>query len=87
VLSLVPSDNESDSENRIAAAHGVKLGEALVEPGRTRPGAEEICDRLTTLGFSEVFHFTPSHTQERYFSGRKDGTEGTGFEQVVTGVM
>jgi hypothetical protein len=42
----------------------------------------DIVNKVTRLGFREVFHLTPERAQARYFAGRSDKLKAPHFEQL-----
>jgi O-methyltransferase involved in polyketide biosynthesis len=57
------------------------------EPWLTRLRAQEISSLLTGLGFSEVFHLTQQHAQQRYFSDRADTLRAPRLEQMFAAIV
>ena len=60
---------------------------AIGEPWKTRLRPRELVERLTQLGFSDVFHLTPELAHRRYFSGRGDGSHALGVEQIICAIV
>ena len=60
---------------------------ALGEPWKTRLRSRELVERLTHLGFSDIFHLTPKLAQQRYFAGREDDLRTPGFEQIICAIV
>jgi methyltransferase (TIGR00027 family) len=87
VLSFVPSEDVLQGHNVQIAADGAKLCAAMGEPWKTRLRSRELVERLTLLGFSEVFHLTPELAQQRYFSGREDGLRALGGAQIISAIV
>ena len=85
VLSFVLPD---DGTNRDELAH--RLGsnaETLGEPWKTFHRPRHLVERLTRMGFRDVFHLAPECAQQRYFSGRQDGLRAPQSEQLMAAIV
>jgi methyltransferase (TIGR00027 family) len=57
---------------------------AIGEPWLLRFTPEELAAKLTTIGFSSVFHLTPEKANQRYFQNRRDGLNAALIEQMIS---
>jgi methyltransferase (TIGR00027 family) len=87
VFSFVTPDEELEGEDLEIAIRSVARTAALGEPWKTRVLPQELLQRLTGLGFSNVFHLTPELAQARYFAGRRDGLRAPRWEQLIAAVV
>jgi methyltransferase (TIGR00027 family) len=87
VTSLVPTDDDLQGDDVQIAVDAAKRNAAIGEPWKTRLRPLELVERLTHLGFSEVFHLTPALVRQRYFSGREDGSCALGVEQMICAIV
>ena len=87
VFSFVPTDEDLQGDDVQIAADAAKRNAAIGEPWKTRIRSRELVERLTHLGFSEVFHLTPELAHQRYFSGRQAGSRALGVEQMVCAIV
>jgi O-methyltransferase involved in polyketide biosynthesis len=87
VFTFILPDDALDGVNleiaRRAAARTAELGESW--KSRLRPG--DMVDKLTRLGFREVFHLSPELAQARYFAGRSDKLVAPHWEQLISGIV
>jgi methyltransferase (TIGR00027 family) len=83
VLSFAPPDDELEGDDVRRALEAAARVAALGEPWKTRLGARELIERLTSLGFGDVFHLTPELAHQRYFAARTDGLRAHGWEQLI----
>jgi methyltransferase (TIGR00027 family) len=86
-FSFVTPDEELDGEDLEITIRSVARTTALGEPWKTRLQPQELLQRLTGLGFSNVFHLTPELAQARYFAGRTDGLRAPRWEQLIAAVV
>jgi methyltransferase (TIGR00027 family) len=87
VFSFVPTDDDLKGEDVQIAADAAERNIAIGEPWKTRLDSRGLVERLTHLGFSEVFHLTPELARQRYFSGREDGLSALGVEQIICAIV
>ena len=87
VFSFVTPDEELDGEDLEITIRSVARTATLGEPWKTRLSPQELMQRLTGLGFGNVFHLTPELAQARYFAGRRDGLRAPRWEQLVAAVV
>ena len=87
VFSFVTPDDELDGEDLDITIRSVARTAMLGEPWKTRLQPQELLQRLTRLGFSNVFHLTPELAQARYFAGRTDGLRAPRWEQLIAAVV
>ena len=87
VFSFVTPDEELDGEDLEITIRSVARTATLGEPWKTRLSPQELLQRLTGLGFSNVFHLTPELAQARYFAGRKDALRAPCWEQLIAAVV
>jgi methyltransferase (TIGR00027 family) len=87
VFTFILPDNELTGVDlelaRRVAARTAELGEQW--KSRLQPPA--MVDRLTRIGFREVFHLSPELAQERYFAGRSDKLRAPRFEQLISAMV
>ena len=87
VFSFVTPDDELDGEDLDITIRSVARTAMLGEPWKTRLQPQELLQRLTRLGFSNVFHLTPELAQARYFAERTDGLRAPRWEQLIAAVV
>jgi len=87
VFSFVTPDEELDGEDLDITIRSVERTATLGEPWKTRMQPQELLQRLTRLGFSNVFHLTPELAQARYFAGRTDGLRAPRWEQLIAAIV
>lgn len=87
VFSFSPPEDDLHGDDVRMAVGAAKRVATLGEPWKTRLRSRELVERLTHLGFSDVFHLTPKLAQQRYFAGREDGLRTPGFEQIVCAIV
>jgi methyltransferase (TIGR00027 family) len=87
VFSFIPPDADLDGLDleitRRAATRLAKIG----EPWKSRVRPQAMTERLTGLGFREVFHLSPELAQDRYFAGRSDKLSAPHFEQMISAIV
>jgi methyltransferase (TIGR00027 family) len=85
VFSFVLPD---DGQNRDGFAHRFgSNAEAMGEPWKTFHQPSELDQRLTRMGFRDVFHLSPECAQQRYFAGRQDGLRVPQSEQLIAAIV
>ena len=87
VFSFVPLDDELRGQNVQMAFDAAERNVPIGEPWKTRLCSRELVERLTRLGFSKVLHLTPDLVQQRYFSGRENGSSPYGVEQIISAIV
>jgi len=87
VFSFMPTDadlNGLDLEfARWLAAKVASIG----EPWKLRMRSQDIIERLSCLGFRDVFHLSPERLQAQYLSGRSDKLPAPHFEQMIAAMV
>jgi methyltransferase (TIGR00027 family) len=87
VFSFVPPDADlSGIDLEIARRAAAKFA-TIGEPWKSRVRPRTMAERLTGLGFGEVFHLSPALAQARYFSGRSDKLTAPHFEQMIAATV
>jgi len=79
---IVPPETLSGIEAEALAMAAHKSAE-VGEPWLTTFRAEDLKAQLRTLGFSDVIHFAPEDTHERYLKNRRDGLLARRGEQLM----
>jgi methyltransferase (TIGR00027 family) len=87
VFSFSPPDDELIGDDLSGAIHSVARTATLGEPWKSRLRPSELVERLSSLGFSEVFHLTPALAQQRYFAGWGNIIGPPGWEQVMAAIV
>jgi methyltransferase (TIGR00027 family) len=73
-------------ERALAAVSAVIAG-ARGEPWLSRFSAEQLANKLTSMGFSKVIHFSTEAANARYFRGRRDGLEASKLGQMMRAIV
>jgi methyltransferase (TIGR00027 family) len=60
---------------------------SIGEPWKIRVRPQDMVERLSDLGFREVFHLSPELVQARYLSGRSDRLPAPHFEQMIAATV
>lgn len=60
---------------------------AIGEPWLLRIAPKQLAARLTSKGFSKVFHLTPDLANVRYFQNRRDGLNASFIEQMMNATV
>jgi methyltransferase (TIGR00027 family) len=76
VFSFVLASSALTLPERIAAALFASIGAARGEPWLTRFSPEHLVNRLKSMGFSKVTHFSTDAANARYFQQRHDRLAG-----------
>jgi methyltransferase (TIGR00027 family) len=87
VLSFNPLDDELDGDDLDEINRSMARGAAVGEPWITRIRPRELTEQLACLGFSSIFHLTPTLAQERYFANRSDALRASRFEQLIAAIV
>ena len=66
----------------VSAAIAGARGESW--PSRFSP--EQLANKLKSMGFSKVIHFSTDAANVRYFRGRRDGLEASKLEQMMEAI-
>jgi methyltransferase (TIGR00027 family) len=56
---------------------------AMGEPWLLRFVPEQLINKLTSMGFSQVFYLAPEEANRRYFQDRRDGLNAALLEQMI----
>jgi len=87
VFTFILPDDELDGVDlelaRRAAAKTAELG----EPWKSRQRPQAMIDKLTNIGFRDVYYLSPELAQERYFAGRSDKLTAPRVEQLVAATV
>jgi len=87
VFSFVPPDADlSGIDLEIARRAAAKFA-TIGEPWKSRVRPPAMADRLTGLGFGEVFHLSPELAQAQYFYGRSDKLTAPHFDQIIAATV
>jgi methyltransferase (TIGR00027 family) len=87
VFSFVLAASALSLAERIGAAAFAAIGAARGEPWRSRFSPEQLANKLKSMGFSKVSHFSTDAANARYFQGRRDGLEVSRLEQMMRAVV
>jgi methyltransferase (TIGR00027 family) len=83
---IVPDDLMPADEARVFRAIASFAAERG-EPWLTRLQPEKLRARLTSLGFSQVYHLSPQAANERYFQGRSDDLTAWSGAQMMRAIV
>jgi O-methyltransferase involved in polyketide biosynthesis len=87
VFSFVLPDSQVEGDDLQAATFYPALATSYGEPWNTRFELQPLRQWLHALGFSEVYHLSPTLAQVRYFAGRPDGLRAPVVEQLMYAVV
>jgi methyltransferase (TIGR00027 family) len=83
VLSFIPPGSILSEEDRKHIETFEKPAAARGEPFVSRFEPEDLQSLIRGMGFSDVYHLTPSAAQELYFLLRDDGLRAPELEQLI----
>jgi methyltransferase (TIGR00027 family) len=87
VFSFVLAATALSLAERISAATFAAIGAARGEPWLSRFSPQQLENKLTSMGFSKVIHFSTEAANARYFRGRRDGLELSNVEQMMRAIV
>jgi methyltransferase (TIGR00027 family) len=87
VFSIVLPEDALPADDAALAAEYANRSAAVGEPWLTRIIPHRLVMSLREMGFSDVFHLTPTEANARYFQGRRDGLSASLIEQMVRAVV
>ncbi len=87
VFSFVLAGIALSLAERVGAAAFAAIGAARGERWLSRFSPEQLADKLTSMGFSKVKHFSTDAANARYFRGRRDGLEPSNVEQMMRAIV
>ncbi|HME73767.1 MAG TPA: SAM-dependent methyltransferase [Myxococcota bacterium] len=74
-------------ERAFAAVFAVIVGVRGGEPWLSRFSPEQLANKLTSMGFSKVIHFSTDAANARYFRARRDGLKASKLEQMMRAIV
>jgi O-methyltransferase involved in polyketide biosynthesis len=83
VFSFVASDAVLPSDDIVFAKALTAQAAAIGEPWLSRFLPDQLTSKLTTMGFTKVFHLTPEEANSRYFHNRRDGLNASILQQMM----
>lgn len=87
VFSFVPPDADLNGTDLEIACRAAAKFATIGEPWKSRVRPRTMAERLSGLGFGEVFHLSPEVAQAQYFSGRSDTLTAPHFEQMIAAAV
>jgi methyltransferase (TIGR00027 family) len=87
VFSFAPPNDELDGDDLSAAINGASHTAALGEPWKNRQRSSHLVNRLTQLGFSDIYHLSPELAQQHYLANRNDIPAPPRWEQLIAAIV
>ncbi len=87
VFSFVSAASTLSLVERIGAEAFAAIAAAQGEPWLSRFSPEQLTNKLTSMGFSKVIHFSTDEANARYFRGRRDGLKASKLEQMMRAIV
>lgn len=87
VFSFVLAASALSWRERTFAAVFAAIAGVRGESWLSRFSPEHFANKLTSMGFSKVIHFTTDAANARYFRGRRDGLEASKLEQMMAAIV
>lgn len=87
VFSFVLASSALSVAERVGAAVFAAIGAARGERWLSRFSPELLADKLVSMGFSKVNHFSTCAANARYFRGRRDGLRPSNVEQMMRAIV
>ena len=87
VFTFVLPDDALDGTDLELARRAAARFHQMGEPWKTRLAPQAMVDRLTALGFREVFHLSPELAHKQYFAGRSDKLRAPCVEQLISAIV
>jgi methyltransferase (TIGR00027 family) len=87
VFSFVLASSALSWRDRAFGALSAVIAGARGEPWLSRFSPEQLANKLISMGFSNVSHFSTDAANARYFRGRRDGLKASKLEQMMRAIV